>query len=183
MKVELNGTWPLFGHFFNLSQGKSGAASYVINLAPILKNKNPSAETTTLPEAIKSSIEELDKEEFTLPTTAEIRGIILHKAITLSQSKQTRSSLLEFLLLLLNNEMYPKTDLKHFECALVGLCFGLGKVIHKGKTKSIKEEAPKISIDSFPGTTKAELEVLTSKAATRIVSLFLKTYKLSVSSS
>jgi len=176
MKTELNGTWPTFSQFYNLSIGKSGLSSYVIELAPLLKNKNPSVEISEVPEAIKSSLEECP-----LSKVSEVRGVILHKLIALTQSKNARTSLLEFLLLLLNNEVYPKTDLKHMGCALAALCFGLGNTIYKDQTLSPKDILSKLSLDKFPGATKTELEILTSKSALRLVPLFLQVYKLSVS--
>ena len=180
MKVELNGTWPLFGQFFNLAHGKSGAASYMVNLAPFFNNKNSQIEAPALPESLKAPIEELDKLDLNLSDNVEIRGIIIHKTIALSKLKESRGTLLEFLVLLLNNNIYPKTDVEHIELALVEVCFGLGKVIFNGETLSTKEGFAKILITEFPGATKSELEILLAKDASHIVPLFLWTYKLPV---
>lgn len=177
MKVELNGTWLPLSQFFNVAVGKSGTASYVIELAPPLKNKSPSVEVPPVPEALKSSLEELEKAEGGAGGVAEVRGIILHKLIVLTQAKEMRSSLLEFLLHLLNSDTYPRADLKSVGCALAGLCFGLGKVTRKGETLSAKDA---LSTTTFPGATKGELEILTSKDASRIVPLFLQVFKLPV---
>jgi hypothetical protein len=175
MKTELSGTWPTFTQFYHLSIGKSGLSSYVIELGPLLKNKNPSVEIGAVPESIKSSLE-----ESALGKVSEVRGMILLKLILLTQSKDIRTPLLEFLVLLLNNEVYPKSDMKNMGNALAALCFGLGNAIHNDQTLSPKDILPKFSLDKFPGATRTELEVLTSKDASRLVPLFLQVYKLSV---
>ncbi len=182
MKVELNATWPLYGQFYDLSRGKSGAAPYVINLAPFLRKEPVPSDNPAAPDFVVKSLEELQKNPPPLGDITELRGIMLHKTIILTQTKGARSTLIEFLLFLLNHGIYPLMDpAKGPEVSLIGACYGLGLVSHKGTVMSIKDyfmkELPTVN---YPGVSKAEMEVLQSRESALIVPLFLRTYKLSV---
>jgi len=183
MKHELNGNWPYPSQFFDLSRGKSGSALIQIHLANILKKPPTTEEMPIIPEGIKGIIEKFPKITDLTKNIDEIRGIMLHKLIKLTMLKNARTMLMEFLIFLLNNEIYPAVDpyANSTEYSIIGLINGIGDANCKGKLANIREYVTSVDKEmKFPGASKNEMEVLATKESSQIVPLFLKAYSLNV---
>ena len=195
MKVELGFTWPLYGQFYDLARGKSGAAPYILSLSPVLaKSSAAEGKAPELPAELKKALEGMEKEPIEQGAPLEVRGIIMHKFFLLARHKEVRTSILEFFITIINNDVYPKVwlILSHmiqanpytpgFEQRLVGLCFGLGEVSYKSTITPAKECFAKLNPSlSFPGASPVEIAILEAKESSVIVPFFLQTYRLPVS--
>lgn len=105
MKVEITYAWPLFGEFYNQS---SPTFNCTIILPQSMDTQLAASDKIPpIPEDIQKMLTEI-KPQIGVDSLMNVRGLLLHKLYLLLRAKGTRKSLVNFMIFLLNNGIYPK---------------------------------------------------------------------------